>query len=391
MTYEPDFTLPSEILEEVAERGFDFLPELIRIIFNTAMQAEREQFLGAAPYQRSPERRGQANGFKPKTVKTRVGEVQFDIPQVRNGDFYPSALEKGLRSERALHLTLAEMYLQGVSTRKVNAIIEQLCGTQVSSSQVSRATQALDETLQEWRQHPLSECPYLYLDARYEKVRDHGQIRDAAVLIASGVTPDGKRRILGVSVSLGEHEVHWRTFLQSLVKRGLSGVQLIISDDHAGLKAARQSVFGGIPWQRCQFHLQQNAQAYVPRVEMRAAVAADLRNIFNAPSRVAAEALLKQTINQYAQSASKLAAWLESDLSEGFTVFNFPTSHQRRLRTVNGIERVNREIERRTRVVSIFPNEAACLRLITALLMEIDEEWQMGKIYLTLEKEAPLP
>lgn len=391
MTYEPDFTLPSEILEEVAERGFDFLPELIRIIFNTAMQAEREQFLGAAPYQRSPERRGQANGFKPKTVKTRVGEVQFDIPQVRKGDFYPSALEKGLRSERALHLTLAEMYLQGVSTRKVNAIIEQLCGSQVSSSQVSRATQALDETLQEWRQHPLSECPYLYLDARYEKVRDHGQIRDAAVLIASGVTPDGKRRILGVSVSLGEHEVHWRTFLQSLVKRGLSGVQLIISDDHAGLKAARQSVFGGIPWQRCQFHLQQNAHAYVPRVEMRAAVAADLRNIFNAPSRVAAEALLKQTINQYVQSASKLAAWLESDLPEGFAVFNFPTSHQRRLRTVNGIERVNREIERRTRVVSIFPNEAACLRLITALLMEIDEEWQMGKTYLTLEKEAPLP
>jgi putative transposase len=389
MTYEQDFTLPSDILKEVAERGFDVLPELIRIVFNTAMQAEREKFLGAAPYQRSPERRGQANGFKPKTVKTRVGEVQFDIPQVRDSDFYPSALEKGLRSERALHLTLAEMYLQGVSTRKVSAIIEQLCGSQVSSTQVSRATQLLDETLQEWRTRPLDECSYLYLDAHYEKVRDHGQIRDAAVLIASGVTPDGKRRILGVSVSLGEHEVHWRTFMQSLVTRGLRGVRLIISDDHAGLKAARQAVFGGVPWQRCQFHLQQNAQAYVPRVEQRATVAADLRNIFNAPDRVTAEALLKRTIEKYAQSAAKLAAWLERDLPEGLTVFNFPAPHQRRLRTVNGIERVNREIERRTRVVSIFPNESACLRLITAILMELDEEWQVGKIYLTLGEEAP--
>lgn len=388
MTYQPDFTLPSEILEEVAERGFDFLPELIRIIFNTAMQAEREKFLGAAPYQRSSERRGQANGFKPKTVKTRVGEVQFDIPQVRDGDFYPSALEKGLRSERALHLTLAEMYLQGVSTRKVSAIIEQLCGSQVSSTQVSRATQLLDETLQEWRARPLGACPYLYLDARYEKVRDHGQVRDAAVLIASGVTPDGKRRLLGVSVSLGEHEVHWRTFLQSLVARGLGGVQLIVSDDHAGLKAARQSVFGGVPWQRCQFHLQQNAQAYVPRVELRASVAADVRHIFNTPNRVAAEALLKQTIEKYAKTATKLAMWLESDLPEGFTAFHFPVAHQRRLRTVNGIERVNREIERRTRVVSIFPNEAACLRLITALLMEMDEAWQVGKVYLTLGEES---
>jgi len=154
-------------------------------------------------------------------------------------------------------------------------------------------------------------------------------IEDAAVLIASGVSPDGKRRILGVSVSLGEHEVHWRTFLQSLVARGLGGVPLIVSDDHAGLKAARQAVFGGVSWQRCQFHLQQNAQADVPRVEMRADVAADMRNIFNAPNRVVAEAMLKQTITKYAKSAAKLAAWLESDLPEGFGVFNFPIAHQR--------------------------------------------------------------
>jgi putative transposase len=171
--------------------------------------------------------------------------------------------------------------------------------------------------------------------------------------------------------------------------KSIGGVQLIVSDDHAGLKAARQSVFGGVPWQRCQFHLQQNAQAYVPRVELRASVAADVRNIFNTPNRVAAEALLKQTIEKYAKTATKLAMWLESDLPEGFTAFHFPVAHQRRLRTVNGIERVNREIERRTRVVSIFPNEAACLRLITALLMEMDEAWQVGKVYLTLGEESP--
>jgi len=388
MTYQPDSTLPAEILEQVANHGLDILPELIRIVFNTAMQAERDKYLGVAPYQRSPERRGHANGFKSKTMQTRVGDVAFEIPQVREGGFYPSALEKGLRSERALHLALAEMYLQGVSTRKVSAIIEQLCGSEVSSTQVSRATKLLDEALEQWRKRPLGECPYLFLDARYEKVRENGQIRDAAVLIAAGVTPDGKRQILGVSVSLSEHEVHWRTFLQSLVARGLCGVQLIVSDAHEGLRAARQAIFGGTPWQRCQFHLQQNAQAYVPRQELRASVATDIRTIFNAPDRVTADMYLTRTMQKYSKSAPKLAAWVECNLPEGFMVFDFPKSHQRRLRTVNALERANREIERRTRVVSIFPNESSCLRLISALLMEIDEAWQTGRIYLSPDEDA---
>jgi transposase-like protein len=256
MTYSNDFILPAEILEQITTEGFDILPELIRLVVNTAMQVERQKRLGAAPFERSPERRGQANGFKPKTVKTRLGEITFDIPQVRQGGFYPGALEKGLRSERALRLTLAEMDVQGVSTRKVTAIMEQLCGADISSSQVSRAMALLDGTLEAWRNRPLGEIVYLFLDARYEDVRQDGQVRDAAVLIASGVDRSGKRQILGVSVSLSEQEVHWRTFLQGLVARGLSGVQLIVSDDHAGLKAARRAVFGGIPWQRCQFHLQ---------------------------------------------------------------------------------------------------------------------------------------
>ncbi len=389
MTYQPDSTLPREITELVNANGFDILPQLLELIFNIAMQVEREQYLGAARYQRTPERRGHANGFKPKTVQTRVGDIQFAIPQVREGDFYPSALEKGLRSERALHLALAEMYLQGVSTRKVSAILEQLCGADVSSTQVSRATKLLDEALEAWRNRPLGEIRYLYLDAHYEKVREQGQIRDAAVLIASGVNLAGKREILGVSVSLSEHEQHWRTFLQGLVARGLCGLQLVISDDHAGLKAARQTVFGGIPWQRCQFHLQQNAQAYVPQQEMRAEVAADIRMIFNAPDRPTAESYLRRTSDKYRKVAPKLAGWLESDLPEGFTVFSFPKAHQRRLRTVNPLERVHREIERRTRVISIFPSEAACLRLISALLMELDEAWQTGKVYLQLTEEGP--
>ncbi len=389
MTYQGDFTLPPELLERISSEGFDILPELLQIVINAAMQAERQQHLGAAPYQHSPDRKGHANGFKPKTVKTRLGELTFDIPQVREGGFYPQALEKGLRSERALTLTLAEMYVQGVSTRKVAAITEQLCGTAISSSQVSRATALLDETLEAWRNRPLGEIVYLLLDARYEKVRLDGQIRDVAVLIASGIDPTGRRQILGVSVSISEQEVHWRTFLQSLVARGLRSVQLITSDDHAGLRAARRAVFGAIPWQRCQFHLQLNASAYVPRRGMLKEVAADIRTIFNAPDRPTAEAYLARMVQKYEKSASKLAAWMETNIPEGLTVFDFPAEHRRRIRTTNGLERVNREIARRTKVVGIFPNEAACLRLVSAIVMEIDEDWQTGRVYLAMEQEGP--
>ena len=383
MTYQPDCTLSSDLLEQIATDGLDAVPELIRIIINTAMHAERQQYLGVAPNQRSPERRGHANGYKPKTVVTRMGEVTFAIPQVREGGFYPQALERGLRSERALTLALAAMYVQGVSTRKVAAITEQLCGCEVSSAQVSAAAAQLDPVLAAWRTRTLRECPYLFLDARYEKVRQDGQVRDAAVLVALGVDTDGKRQVLGVSVALSEQEAHWRAFLQSLVARGLSGVQLVISDAHSGLQAARRAVFGGVPWQRCQFHLQQNAGAYVPRQELKGEVAGDIRAIFNAPNRAEAEALLAKTVQKYAQRAAKLATWLETTLPEGLTVFAFPEVHRRLIRTTNGLERMNKEIRRRTRVVGIFPNEAACLRLVSAILMETSDEWETSKAYLT--------
>lgn len=390
MTYQQaDFTLPAELLAQIAEQGFEAVPELIRIVINEAMRLERQQYLGVAPYQRSPERRGHSNGFKNHTTHTRLGEITFAVPQVREGGFFPQALEKGLRSERALTLALAEMYVQGVSTRKVTTIVEELCGSSISSSQVSRAAALLDEKLDAWRNRPLGEMRYLYLDARYERVRQDGQVRDAAVLIATGVDPSGHRQVLGVSVALSEQEVHWRTFLQSLVARGLRGLRLIISDDHAGLKAARQAVFGGVPWQRCQYHLQQNAQAYVPRKELQPEVAADIRMVFNAPDRTTANEYLTRIVQKYAKNASRLADWLEKNIPDGLTVFTFPAAHQRRLRTSNSLERVNRELDRRTTVVSIFPNEASCLRLVSGVLIELDEAWQSDRIYLAFESAGP--
>ena len=385
MTYQEDFTLPAELLEQVSTQGFDVLPELIRIIVNAAMQAERQQYLKAAPYQRTPERETYANGYKPKTVQTRMGEITFSVPQVREGNFYPEALEKGLRNERALTLALAEIYVQGVSTRKVKAITEQLCGISVSSTQVSNAASLLDSELEKWRERPLSEYPYLYLDAYYEQVREDGQVRHLAVLVAVGVNRAGKRDILGVSVSLSEHEVHWRAFLERLKTRGLGGMQLIISDDHAGLKAARLTVFGSIPWQRCQFHLQQNAQAYVPRKEMQVEVAEDIRTIFQAPDRATAEDYLAKAVQKYEKTASRLSEWMAGNIPEGLTVFAFPVAHRKLIRTTNGVERLHREVRRRARVVSIFPNQASCLRLVSAVLNEISEEWFTGRTYLSFQ------
>ena len=372
-----------QVLELLSEQGTDGLADALRILLNAAMLFERERFLGAAPYERTAERRDYSNGFKAKRLHTRIGELDLRVPQVRNSDFYPQALERGSRSERALKLSLAEMYVQGVSTRKVKAITEQLCGFEVSSSQVSRATSELDEHFKQWRERPLGAISYLQVDARYEHVREGGLILDEAVLTAIGVDREGRREVLGTSVSRSEAEVHWREFLQCLVGRGLSGVELITSDSHSGLEAARKAVFPSVPWQRCQFHLQQNASQYVVRVEQRREVAADIRAIFNAPSRSEADRLLAAAVKKYAERAPRLSLWMEENLAQGLTVMSFPVEHQRRLRTTNLCERVNREIKRRTRVVSIFPNARSLERLVTAVLMEMSEDWQSSARYLT--------
>tara|TARA_Y100000991_G_scaffold209528_1_gene189794 strand:+ start:882 stop:2045 length:1164 start_codon:yes stop_codon:yes gene_type:complete len=373
-----------DAVELLKDNGFDGIAEAVTVLMNAAMVAERSEYLGARPYERSEDRRGYANGFKDKTVRSRLGELPLKVPQTRDSEFYPQSLEKGLRSERALLLSIAEMYVQGVSTRRVKKIVEELCGMDVSSTQVSRAAAELDELLVAWRERDLGRYRYVVLDARYEKVRQGGQVLDAAVLIACGVDADGRRDILGCSVSLSEAEVHWRAFLTSLKDRGLYGVELISSDAHEGLQAARRAVFPSVPWQRCQFHLQQNAGQYVPSVTMRSAVAADIRAIFNAPDQHEAERLLEMFVERYQKTAPKLAIWAEEALPQGFTVFSLPTAHRRRLRTTNLVERLNEEIRRRTRVARLFPNEASCLRLVSAVLMEIAEDWQTAdKRYVT--------
>jgi transposase-like protein len=245
----------------------------------------------------------------------------------------------------------------------------------------------LDEELAAWRNRPLEEIPYLILDARYEKIRHGGSVVSSAVLTAIGITPDGKRTVLGVSVSLSEAEVHWREFLASLQDRGLHGVRYIVSDDHAGLGAARQARFPGVPWQRCQFHLMQNAMHYVPKVSMRAEVARDLRAVLDAGDRTEAQRQLGSVIMKYADTAPKLAAWLEANVPEALTVLELPAAHRRKLRTTNMLERINKEIKRRTRVATLFPNEQSALRLVTAVLVEISEEWETNKTYLNMETD----
>jgi putative transposase len=390
MTHHTDPGLLNNVLQLLTEQGHDGFAEGLRILVNEAMRVERHHVLQAQPYERTDTRLGYANGYKPKTLASRVGPITFRVPQVRGETaFYPSALEKGIRSEQALKLAMAEMYVQGVSTRKVSAIVEELCGTSVSSAQVSDCAKLLDAELQKWRDRLLGAYPYLMFDARYEKVRHDGQLRDCAVLIALGITPTGQRSLLGVSVALSEAEVHWRAFFHSLVQRGLCGIQFIVSDDHPGMAAARKAVFGAVPWQRCQFHLQQNAQAYVPRLEQRKEVAHAIRSVFDSPSRPAAEIRLKEIVAHYAKSTPKLSAWMEENLPQGLTVFALPLAHQKRLRTSNGLERVNQELKRRTRVARVFPNEASLLRLVSALLAETSDEWESGKIYLNMECQNP--
>jgi len=371
-----------DVLTLLVDQGFEGFANAMQILMNEAMKLEREEVLGAERYQRTPTRRGYANGFKPKTVETRLGPLELAVPQTRGVEFYPSALERGTRSERALKLAIAEMYVQGVSSRKVTAVMRELCGLDVTSMDVSRAVRLLDEEFQKWRERSLGEIVYLLLDARYEKVRVAGTVVSCALLIAIGITAEGQRTVLGVSVSLSEAEVHWREFLGSLQQRGLHGVRLIVSDDHDGLKAALRARLAGVPWQRCQFHLAQNMLAYVPPSLSQEEASRDLRAVFNAPSRAEADRLLAMMVKNYETAAPKLADWLEVNVPEGLTVFAFPLEHRRRLRTNNLLERLNREIKRRTRVATLFPNEASLLRLATAVLMETDEEWQTEKRYL---------
>ena len=370
----------------------DGLPRIAEILMNAAMLVERTKHLGAGPYERVEARNGHANGFKPRTFHTSMGGLELAAPQVRGSDtpFRTSLLEKGSRSDRALKAAIASMYLQGVSTRRVTTVMGELCGFEVSSTQVSNLTAELDAEFSKWRDRPLPEIAHLFIDATYYKVRIDGVVRDCATLIAIGIRRDnGKRLILGVSCALSEAEVHWRGFLAGLKERGIGIPDSVTSDAHEGLRAALRATLNSSPWQRCQFHLQQNAQAYVPTKELKLKVAADIRRIFNADDRAHAEAKLADFVKAYTKSAPRLAAWAEQNIPEGLAVFSFPEASRKRLRTSNMCETLNSQIKRRTRVVGLFPNDSSLLRLVTGVLMEISEEWETGKVYLQQETKTP--
>ena len=361
------------------------LPQIAEMLMNAAMLIERSSHLRTDPYERSEGRNGYANGFKDRSFHSAVGPLKLRVPQTRDADepYRPSMLETGSRSDRSLKVAIAEMYLQGVSTRRVTKVMEKLCGLEVSSAQVSRLTAELDGTFELWRKRPLPPIAHMIIDATYIKVRIGGSVRDCAVFTAIGVRrDDGKRMILGVSAALSEAEVHWRTFLVSLKERGIGIPDSITSDAHEGIKAALRAVFNATPWQRCQFHLQQNAQAYVPKVDMREAVGADIRTVFNAPDLAHAEEQLDSIVEKYSKSAPELSAWMQSAIPEGLEIFNLPEHKRKRLRTSNACETLNTQIKRRTKVAGLFPNTDSILRLVTAILMEVSEEWETGKTYI---------
>lgn len=377
----------SEILEVLLEDGLDGMPRVFEMLMNMAMKIERNRALRAEPYERTDERKGYANGFKPKHLKSRVGMLNLQIPKVRDGvSFYPASLERGLRSDRALLLGIAEMYLNGVSTRKVTNILEELCGLEITSSEVSRATAMLDKELDAWRNRSLGESPRLILDATFHKVRRDGVVRSAVILSAIGIDPTGHRSVLGVCVTMKESEIYWREFLNSLKNRGLHGVKYVVSDAHEGLISAIGKCFKSAVWNRCHVHLQRNAGNYVPKVEMRAQVAEDIRWLFASQDANAAQDNLEHLVRKYTKKAPQLARWMESELPDGFGAYRIAKSERRHLRTTNTIERYHREIKRRVRVTGPLPNEASLLRLVTAILIEISDEWETGRKYMTVKE-----
>ena len=377
------------MMEQLIANGSEDMASVFAGLFDLAMRIERERFLGAEHYERTPLRHGYANGTKPKRLDTPAGTMTVRVPKTAGHDepFYPQSLERGRRSTRAVMLAVAEMYVKGVSTRDAEAVMKEFGIESLSSSQVSRAAKLLDDELEAWRTRPLGEIRYLIVDARYEKVREGGVVRDAAVLSAIGIGPDERRRVLGVSCTVSEAEIHWRGFLESLLERGMRGVQFVVSDDHAGLRAARKAVLTGATWQRCQFHLAQNAIHHAPSLAIRKRIGAELRLIWNAPNLETATENLRRLVETYRDKSSKLAAWLEGNIPEGLAVFTLPEHHRRRLRTSNPIERaVQQEIKRRTQKVRVFPNEDSLERLVSAVLVEIDDKWAVAdKAYIKWE------
>ncbi len=380
--------LAEEVAQGILLDDPGFLKEIVERVLQELLEAEMTEHVGAAPYQRTTERKGQRNGHKPRTLRTRVGTLNLLVPQDREGTFSTRLFSRYQRNEKALVLALMEMYVEGISTRKVKDVTEELCGTSFSKSLVSSLAARLDAELEVWRSRPLEAeaYPYLFVDARYEKVRVDRRVVNQGVLVVSGVRDDGFREILAVEVADTESEATYQELFRSLKRRGLSGVELVVSDDHEGLKSAISRHFQGASHQRCQFHYARNLLGMVGYVK-RKELAADLRAIFAAPDRKQALTIASTVAEKWRKKGNeKVAERIEEHVEECLTCLAFPESHRRRIRTTNGLERLNQEIKRRTRVVRIFPNKKSCLRLVTALVVEQSEEWITGRRYLDLSE-----
>ncbi|MDQ3438304.1 MAG: IS256 family transposase [Actinomycetota bacterium] len=378
----------AELAQEVLLDDPGFLKEIVQRVVQELVEAEMTEHIGAAPYERNVTRTGHRNGHKPRALRTRVGTLNLLVPQDREGTFSTRLFARYQRNEKALVLALMEMYVEGVSTRRVKDVTEELCGTSFSKSVVSSLAGSLDAELSAWRIRPLEAAayPYLFVDARYEKVRVDGRVASQGVLVVSGVRDDGFREILAVEVADTESEATYQELFRSLKRRGLSGVELVVSDDHGGLKAAVERHFQGASHQRCQVHYARNLLGMVGATR-RKELAADLRAIFAAPDGRSALGLASSVAEKWRRKGhEKVAEHIEEHIEECLSCLAFPESHRQRIRTTNGLERLNQEIKRRTRVVRIFPNRASCLRLVSALAVEQSEEWVTSRRYLDIRE-----
>jgi putative transposase len=363
----------------------DGLKEVVRAVLQEVLEAEMTEALGAEKGERSVNRLGYRAGYYGRTLITRVGKLELRVPQDRDGRFSTELFERYQRSERALVATLAEMYVQGVSTRKVKAITEELCGHAFSASSISAVNKRLDESLAAFASRHLPEpFPYLILDARYEKVREAGVVTSQAVLIAVGIDWDGRRQILAVEMANRESRSSWKDFLVALKARGLNGVELVVADDHAGLRAAIREVLSQAAYQRCYVHFLRNALDYLPRKADDDCLQ-ELRWFYGRRDLHEARADLAQWLAKWTPRYPRLTAWVEENIEETFTFFCLPRQHHKHLKSTNMLERLNEEIRRRTYVVRIFPNSESCLRLVRALAVEAHENWLEAPRYLNMD------
>ncbi|MCP4608050.1 MAG: IS256 family transposase [Planctomycetes bacterium] len=365
----------------------DAVRQLLQRMIQEILESEMKSYLHAESYERTESRTGYRNGYKPRILHTRVGTLELMVPKDREGRFQTELFERYQRSEKALMLTVAEMYIHGVATRKVKKITEALCGLDISKSHVSELSKRLDDQIKSWRNRPLEkEYVYLIADARYEHIRSGGRVTSHGVLIIIGIDKEGYREPLGVWIADSESETSWTGAFNSLKKRGLSGVKYVVSDNHKGLKKAVHKCFQGVLWQRCQVHFIRNVLKLTSRKNRRYIMSL-IREITGSRSLEMARKHIAETVSLLEQTHPKIAELLDEHGEEILAAYHLPESHRKRMRSTNMLERLNQEIKRRTRVVRIFPNEASCIRLISALVMETAEEWMQRK-YLTLEEQT---